>query len=97
MIQDATLIFRAMLTKALTFGGVTMVLFSIVHWLCDLGWLEVLSITGFKGSEIFGQRAQLVVSAVCGLVLLGFGGKFLYDAGVGLSLALAADALREVQ
>jgi hypothetical protein len=70
-----------------------LVLFAMVHWLCDLGWLEVLSMAGFQGSEIFGQRAQLVISAVCGLVLLGFGGKFLYDAGVGMSLILATDSL----
>ncbi len=54
------------------------------HWLCDLVWLEVLSVAGFKGSEVFGRRAQTVVSAVCGVVLVGFGAKFLYDAAVGL-------------
>ncbi|TWU34302.1 LysE family transporter [Novipirellula artificiosorum] len=69
-------------TEALTLGIVVLALFTIVHWLCDLGWLEVLSMAGFKGSEIFGERAQFVVSAVCGVVLLGFGGKFLYDASL---------------
>jgi threonine/homoserine/homoserine lactone efflux protein len=87
----------ALAAEALAFGVVVLVLFAIIHWLCDLGWMEVLSMAGFKGSEIFGQRAQFVVSAVCGIVLLGFGGKFLYDAGVGISLALATDSLPEVQ
>jgi threonine/homoserine/homoserine lactone efflux protein len=81
----------ALATDALAFGVVVLVLFAIIHWLCDLGWMEVLSMAGFKGSEIFGQRAQIVVSAVCGIVLLGFGGKFLYDAGIGISLVLVTD------
>ena len=69
----------ALASEALAFGSIVLVLFAIIHWLCDLGWLEVLSMAGFKGSEIFGQRSQFVVSAVCGLVLLSFGGMFLYD------------------
>jgi threonine/homoserine/homoserine lactone efflux protein len=87
----------ALAAEALAFGVVVLVLFAMVHWLCDLGWMEVLSMAGFKGSEIFGQRAQFVVSAVCGVVLLGFGGKFIYDAGVGISLALATDSLPRLQ
>jgi len=83
----------ALATKAMAFGAFVLVLFAIVHWLCDLGWLEVLSMAGFKGSEIFGRRAQLAISAVCGVVLLGFGVKFLYDAGVGMTLLLATDSL----
>jgi threonine/homoserine/homoserine lactone efflux protein len=54
----------------------------VVHWLCDLGWLEVLSLLGFKGSQAFGRRAQTVVAVVCAVVLLGFGIEFLYDAGL---------------
>ena len=52
--------------------------------MCDVGWLAVLSWAGFKGTEVFGRRAQMVVSAVCATVLLGFGLKFLYDAGIEL-------------
>jgi len=74
----------ALATQAMSFGAVVLILFAVVHWLCDLGWLEVLSLVGHKGSELFGRRAQLVISAVCGVVLLGFGAKFLYDAGTGM-------------
>ena len=69
--------------KAMEFGALVLVLFAAVHWLCDLAWLEVLSVAGFKGSEVFGKRAQTAVSAICGIVLVGFGAKFLYDAGIG--------------
>jgi threonine/homoserine/homoserine lactone efflux protein len=71
--------------KAVMFGAFVVVLFAAVHWLCDQVWLEVLSVAGFKGSEIFGKRAQMVVSLICGIVLIGFGAKFLYDAGFGIT------------
>ena len=80
----------ALATQAMTFGAAMLLLFAVVHWLCDLVWLEVLSVTGFKGSEVFGKRAQATVSVVCGIMLLGFGAKFLYDAGFGIMAARAA-------
>jgi threonine/homoserine/homoserine lactone efflux protein len=75
----------ALATRAAEWGALALLAFGLVHWLCDLGWLEVLSLLGFKGSQVFGKRAQTVVSGLCALVLLGFGAKFLYDAGVGIS------------
>lgn len=74
-----------LVTKAAEFGALVLGVFAVVHWLCDLVWLEVLSLLGFKGSEVFGSRAQTVISGVCGVVLLGFGAKFLYDAGIGIT------------
>lgn len=79
-----------LVTQAVTFGGLVLILFAVVHWLCDLVWLKVLSVAGFKGSEVFGRRSQIVVSLICGIVLLGFGAKFLYDAGFGIVAAGAS-------
>jgi threonine/homoserine/homoserine lactone efflux protein len=73
-----------LVTQAIEIGLLALVLFALVHWLCDLGWLEILSQAGFKGLQVFGQRGQRVVDAVCAVMLLGFGCKFLYDAGIGL-------------
>ena len=70
-------------SQAMEFGILALVLFAVLHWLCDLGWLEVLSFAGFKGSA-FGNRSQKVISVVCAAMLLGFGVKFVYDAGIGL-------------
>ena len=42
--------------RAMEFGVMVLILFALVHWLCDLGWLEVLSFAGFKGSA-FGRRS----------------------------------------
>ncbi len=72
----------ALTSQALHYGLLALVLFAIVHWLCDLVWLMVLSWAGFKGTEVFGSRMQTIVSASCGVVLLGFGLKFLVDSGL---------------
>jgi threonine/homoserine/homoserine lactone efflux protein len=68
-------------TKASELGVLALLVFAVAHWLCDLGWLEVLSLVGHKGIQVFGRRGQIVVAAVCAVVLLGFGLKFFYDAG----------------
>jgi len=70
----------ALAAQAMAFGAAALVVFAVVHWLCDLVWLELLSLAGHKGTELFGSRSQRVVSAVCGVALVGFGLKFLYDA-----------------
>ena len=70
-------------SQAMEFGILALVLFAVLHWMCDLGWLEVLSFAGFKGSA-FGRRSQMVISVVCAAMLLGFGVKFVWDAGIGL-------------
>jgi threonine/homoserine/homoserine lactone efflux protein len=67
-------------SQAMEFGVMALVLFAVLHWLCDLGWLEVLSFAGFKGSEALGNRSQKVISAICAVALLGFGVKFVFDA-----------------
>jgi threonine/homoserine/homoserine lactone efflux protein len=71
-------------SQAMAFGLVALGLFALLHWLCDLGWLEVLSFAGFKGSQILGSRSEKVISVICAVVLLGFGLKFIYEAGISL-------------
>ena len=72
-------------SRAMEFGILVLVLFALVHWLCDLGWLEVLSFAGFKGSQAFGNRSQKTISAICAVMLLGFGVKFVYDAAIAMT------------
>jgi len=75
----------ALATRAAGLGIFAFVLFAVIHWLCDLVWLEVLSWTSFKGTRLLGPRSQRVVGAVCGTALVVFGGVFLYRAGTGLA------------
>jgi threonine/homoserine/homoserine lactone efflux protein len=71
-------------TQAAEYGAAALLAFGVVHWLCDLGWLEVLSVAGFHGSQTFGLRSQKIISVICGVVLLGFGLKFLCEAVISL-------------
>lgn len=71
-------------TQALQFGALALVLFAVIHWTFDLGWLEVLSQAGFKGSQVFGDRSRQLVSLLCAVMLIGFGIKFLCEASTGL-------------
>jgi len=70
----------ALTTRAVEFGIVAFALFTVVHWLCDLVFLEAISVASFKGSELLGRRSQQIVLAVCGVALLVFGCMFVYDA-----------------
>ena len=72
-------------SQAFEFGLVALVLFALIHWLCDLGWLEVLSLAGYKGS-LWGNRGQMSISLLCSAMLLGFGAKFIYDAVTAMTL-----------
>ncbi len=72
--------------QAMQFGWLALALFALLHWLCDLGWLEILSLAGYKGSQAFGARSQKVISLVCAAAMLGFGLKFIGDADVSLLL-----------
>jgi threonine/homoserine/homoserine lactone efflux protein len=74
----------ALASQAAEYGVAALLAFGVVHWLCDLVWLEVLSQAGFQGSKAFGARSQKIVSVICAVVLLGFGLKFLCEASVGL-------------
>lgn len=65
-------------TDALQHGLLALILFAIIHWLCDVGWLEILSVAGFKGSEWFGRKSQTVIAVVCGVALVGFGLRFVW-------------------
>jgi len=71
----------ALATTATGIGIWAFVLFAIVHWLCDLVWLGVLSWASFKGSVLLGPRRQRIVLMICSAVLLAFGLFFIYNAG----------------
>jgi len=66
------------------FGILAFALFAIVHWLCDLIWLSLLSWASFKGSVLLGPRNQRIVLLICSLVLFGFGLFFIYNAATTL-------------
>lgn len=70
----------ALVARSARFGLAGFAVFAFLHWMCDLVWYEILSVTAFKGGKMLGQVFQRVILAVCGLVLLFFGGRFVLDA-----------------
>jgi threonine/homoserine/homoserine lactone efflux protein len=70
----------ALIVSAAEFGLVGLILFTLVHWLCDLGWSEFLSIGIFRSRRWWTQKVQKIVFTTCALVLIGFGVWFCLSA-----------------
>jgi threonine/homoserine/homoserine lactone efflux protein len=52
-------------------------LFVVVHWLCDLVWLSLVSVTIYKTHTFWSQRVQEWVFIFLSLALFYFGGQFI--------------------
>lgn len=64
-------------------GVWALVIFAVIHWLCDLVWLSILSFGAFytnKGAGLLGRHFQKGILIFCGIALLGFGIKFIVGA-----------------
>jgi len=70
----------ALATEATQLGIWAFAFFAVIHWLCDLIWLQALSWASFKGSALLGPRSQRIVLLVCSLALFFFGLYFISKA-----------------
>ena len=70
----------ALAKDARNLSTTVFVLFTIVHWLCDLVWLEIMSWMSFKGSKLVGERNLRRILVICSVALLFFGVTFIYRA-----------------
>jgi len=70
----------ALILRSISFGILGFSVFALAHWMYDFLWCYFLSALSFKGGRFLGRRFQKVVSAMCGVLLLFFGGKFIADA-----------------
>ena len=64
-------------------GIIALILFAIVHWICDFIWLTFLSFGSFhagKHSGHFTRHFQKTILLFCSLALIFFGLKFIYSA-----------------
>ena len=66
-----------LIMKFLGFGTTGLVIFIIVHWLCDLIWLSLVSVLIYRTHTLWGKRVQEWIFIACSLLLIGFGGWFL--------------------
>jgi threonine/homoserine/homoserine lactone efflux protein len=58
-------------------GSWGLILFIVVHWLCDLVWLSFVSFTVYRTHSFWGPRVQEWVFIALSLALLYFGGWFI--------------------
>jgi threonine/homoserine/homoserine lactone efflux protein len=63
----------ALITGAVTFGILGLVLFTIVHLTCDIAWDQVVSMTVFRTRHLWTPKAQKIVFSICAMVLICFG------------------------
>jgi len=72
----------ALAAQAAALGAMAFAIFAGLHWVCDAAWLELLSQASHRGSKVFGPRSEKIILGVCGVAMIGFGVKFVYDAAV---------------
>jgi len=70
----------ALATDARGFETWAYGLFIIVHWACDLLWVQALSWASFKGTRLLGERSGKIALQLCSLALFFFGLLFIYGA-----------------
>jgi threonine/homoserine/homoserine lactone efflux protein len=66
-----------LLMTFLEFSPHGLILFIVVHWLCDLVWLSLVSFVVYKTHSFLAQRLQEWIFAILSAALLYFGGLFI--------------------
>ena len=66
-----------LIMRILEFGTPGLIVFVIVHWLCDLVWLSLVSNVIYRTHALWGQKIQEGIFIACSLLLVGFGIWFL--------------------
>jgi len=66
-----------LIMRILDFGTIGLIVFIIVHWLCDLVWLSLISILIYRTHTLWGRKFQEWLFIACSLLLIGFGAWFL--------------------
>ncbi|MFC1920780.1 LysE family transporter [Chloroflexota bacterium] len=59
--------------KITDYGTGGLIALTLVHWLCDLVWLFLLSVLVYRTRALWGQRLQEWMFIGCSLLLVGFG------------------------
>ena len=66
-----------LIMRFLDFGITGLIVFTIVHWICDLVWLSFVSVLVYKTRSLWGSKFQQGIFIACSLLLIGFGAWFL--------------------
>ena len=63
--------------KIIDFGTVGLISLTVVHWMCDLFWLFLISILVYRTRSLWGPKFKEWLFIGCSLLLIGFGGWYL--------------------
>jgi len=66
-----------LISGAMAFGAIVVVVFAVVHWSCDLGWYTFTAYAVNRTKHLWTPRIQEAVFLVCGLFMVGFGMYFI--------------------
>jgi threonine/homoserine/homoserine lactone efflux protein len=75
-----------LVVSARDFGGAGVAAMGVTHWLCDFGWLLLISLVVYKSRHLWTQRVNRVIFGICSAILAGFGSWFIVS---GISLAVS--------
>jgi len=70
--------------QSAAYGVAGLIVFMVLHWVCDLAWSWFLSALSYKGGNFLGKSFQKIIFAASSVVMVFFGGRFIYDAVSGL-------------
>ena len=66
-----------LIMRIFAFGIAGLIIFTIVHWLCDFVWLSLVSNLVYRTHALWGRKLQEWIFIACSLLLVGFGLWFL--------------------
>lgn len=67
--------------EAKRLGPTAFIIFAVLHWLCDVVWLEILSQASHRGTQVLGRKSMPIILGICAIALIVIGSRFVYDAG----------------
>lgn len=67
----------ALIVKSIAFGLIGFVLFTVIHWLCDFGWLSGISLAIHRLHHLWSKRVHRAIFSLCGMLMIGFGVWFI--------------------
>jgi len=74
-----------LIMRFLDFGTSGLIIFIVVHWLCDLVWLSFVSVTVYKTRALWRKGFQEWLFICCSLLLVGFGVWFIVSGIQGVA------------
>jgi threonine/homoserine/homoserine lactone efflux protein len=63
----------ALILGSIRFGILGLIAFLLIHWLCDIGWEQLVSLSVFKTRHLWTTNVRQLVFVVCAIFLMGFG------------------------